>query len=431
MRRIRWFDPEFGEPSTPIGWPAASLILATVFLNFIFVEVLAGRFWPARPLPVYWTLLLLVGLGPAILFFAGPAMSVQASGRSIFAVMGDELGVIPAVSVRVCCIVFLPLWMGSQLTGLLRYLIWFWSGRAHSAIGGALVCALVALVFSTAHQRPRTLARMALFTCKLFLAITIAAFIRVHDGWPMRYWHWADNSGQVRFGFSDVAQYSAPLALLAASLMRRSTRKEVLLTGLAGMTLPLFLAAAISGFIAVVTHASSLYRPSLTPTLAMALWSQVASRAAPPRMIIAAITLLGALRFAARFATTAAGMPEVPTRRSWAIAACMVAATTACCLVGWNPTLGGILDWSGRCLGVTSAVVTAGFLTGRRALLGQRRIDWVGAGSLIAGLGAPLYIRQEEWLPWLLPSYVVGLAVCLCGRLAEKLLASRPQLRQN
>jgi hypothetical protein len=36
VRRILWFDPDTDDPSTPIDWPAAALILATLFMNFSF-----------------------------------------------------------------------------------------------------------------------------------------------------------------------------------------------------------------------------------------------------------------------------------------------------------------------------------------------------------------------------------------------------------
>jgi hypothetical protein len=371
------------------------------------------------------------------MFLVGPALAAQAAGHRIFTVISGALGIIPASAVRLCTVVFLPVWMGLLVAPVVRYLVW-WAELSRLA-AGALVWAVVAFVFATAHQRPRTQGQLALFSCKLFGAIAIAAFVRVRDGWETVGYRPADWQ-QIQFGLSALARYSAPLALLAADFVSRgSTRKDVVRIGFFGMALPLFLAMAISGFLAAVTHASRLYVPSLTPTIGMALWSQVAASATPPRMIVAMITVFGAMRFAARSATGAAAMPEKPTWRSWTIAACLIIATTWCCLQSWNRLLESVLDWSGRCLGVTSAVITAGFLAGRRGLSEQRRIDWVGTGALIVGLGTPLYIRHGEmmydpnpwWWPWLLPSYVVGFVVCLCGRLVENLLARRSQLRQN
>jgi hypothetical protein len=441
VRRIRWFDPEFGEPSTPIGWPAASLVLATVFLNFVFELALGGRFWLFWPLPIYGAAVGLISLALATVFFVGPALAMQSAARSVFTVIGDALGTIPALAVRLCCVMFLPLWMGALVGNILRYLTWFWSGREWSFGAGMLMLVIIAFVFATAHQRPGTQARMAFFTCKLFLAIVIAAFLRVHDGWSIV----AERGGaadlrQLRFGLSEIAQYSAPIALLAANFgSRSSTRRDVWLTGLYGMAMPLFVASAISGLIAVVTHNSSLYRPSLEPTIAMALWSDVARSAAPARMIVAMVTVFGAMRFAARWATKSAGISESPTRRGWAIVGCLVAATTFCSFIAPDTVPASALDWLGRCLGVTGGVVTAGFLTGSRVLKAPRRIDWVGTGSLITGLGTPLFVQHGPmmyapnpwWWPWLLPSYVVGFTVCICGRLAEKVLAGRGQLRQN
>ena len=51
------------------------------------------------------------------------------------------------------------------------------------------------------------------------------------------------------------------------------------------------------GVIGRATYASRFYQPSLEPTVAMALWSKVAGRALPGLMMIAAITMFGAVRF--------------------------------------------------------------------------------------------------------------------------------------
>jgi hypothetical protein len=50
--RIRWFDPESDDPSMPIDWPVAALILATLFLNFVFWNAYGGRLWRSCPLPL-------------------------------------------------------------------------------------------------------------------------------------------------------------------------------------------------------------------------------------------------------------------------------------------------------------------------------------------------------------------------------------------
>ena len=441
MRRILWYDPEFGEPSTPVAWPAASVILATVFLNVIFVEALGGRFWPFTPLTLYGAAVILIPLALTLLFFVGPALATRAAKRPIFGLMEDALGTIPALGVRACCVVFLSFWTGSLLGGPLVYLTWHWTGRGESLAAYFLAVLVIAFVYITVHQGHGTRARLALFTCKLFFAIAIAALLRVQDGWQPKDWHldtvdWR----QVRFGFSEVFQYAAPLALLAANFgSRSSSRKDIWLAGLSGMALPLTIAITISGWIAMITHASSLYLPSLAPTIFMALLSDVASSAAPARMIVAMVTVFGAMRFGARWATTAAGISDAPTPRGWVIAACLVATTTWCSFRAWDEMPASVLDWSGRCLGITGGVITAGFLAGRRALPEQRRIDWVGCGSLIAGLCTPLYVKHGPlmyapdpwWCPWLLPSYVVAFSVCVCGRLLEKALALHLPFRHN
>ena len=64
--------------------------------------------------------------------------------------------------------------------------------------------------------------------------------------------------------------------------------------------MPIFGAMTLSVVIGVATGVSGLYRPSLSPAVAMALFSGVAPRAIPSRMFIAAITTFGAARFGVR-----------------------------------------------------------------------------------------------------------------------------------
>jgi hypothetical protein len=49
---MRWSDPDTEDPSTPIDWPAASLILATLFMNFFFWMLCGDRVSMLYPLPL-------------------------------------------------------------------------------------------------------------------------------------------------------------------------------------------------------------------------------------------------------------------------------------------------------------------------------------------------------------------------------------------
>jgi hypothetical protein len=436
VRRIRWFDPEFGEPSTPVAWPAASLILATVFLNPVFLELLSSRFWPTHPLPVHAVILATIAATVTAAFYVGPAMAMLAARRPLREVAADHLGTIPGLILRVCMLGYLLLWAGALIGIPLRIAANSWRPEPMPLVVGLAAGVAMAFVFVTAHQRESTEARLAMVSCKLFVAITIAAFLRVQDGWPaILGWYkgpgpWRD----IQFGVSDVAKYAAPAALLAADLSYRMRgRRDVMLTGCLGMGLPLFGALLISGLLCVVTHASWLYQPSLAPTLAMSLFSKMARSAVPGRALVIMVTMFGAVRFAARCATRVAGIRHSLSWRQWVIPAGFLAATAWCSVRLFDPAFDSVFDWLGRILGVTGAVITAGVAVGQRQCPIAGRIDWVGTGSLLAGLATPLFIPHGPlmygphpwWWPWLLPSCAVAFTICVPARLVEKKLARK------
>jgi hypothetical protein len=86
-------------------------------------------------------------------------------------------------------------------------------------------------------------------------------------------------------------------------------------------------------------------------------------------------------------------------------------------------------EWSGRCLGATSAIITADLLTRKWRAEGPHAVDWIGLISLVAGLATPLCITLGRvewtftpwWYPWMLPSYIVTFFVCSIGRFAQRL----------
>jgi hypothetical protein len=203
--------------------------------------------------------------------------------------------------------------------------------------------------------------------------------------------------------------------------------------GVWGIGLQLFLALLLAGVVGAATGASRRYQPSLTPSLAMALWAHVARSAVPGRAAVAWITTFGALRFVARSLTSSAGWRWSPGPPSW------IAAGTFGLTVGWlsiqtNTSLfSPALDWSARILGVTGVIVTTDFLLGA-SRGSSRTIDLVGFLAAAAGLATPLFIAHGPmevtpdpwWYPWLLPSCFVAFAICLWLRLAQRL-----KLRHN
>ena len=86
------------------------------------------------------------------------------------------------------------------------------------------------------------------------------------------------------------------------------------------------------------------------------------------------------------------------------------------------------LDWSGRCLGVTSAFITVDLITRKRRAEEPQTVDWIRLMALVAGLATPLYISHGPveltptpwWYPWLLPSYIVAFFVCSICRIVQR-----------
>ncbi|HUE00087.1 MAG TPA: hypothetical protein VMR62_10990 [Bryobacteraceae bacterium] len=90
-----------------------------------------------------------------------------------------------------------------------------------------MAAGIVLFLFLTGLQSVRTSARLALFTNKLSIAILIAAFIRVHDGWAAVLAGFPTQGQppavqQICHGLSQLAFYVAPLLLLAADSAART-----------------------------------------------------------------------------------------------------------------------------------------------------------------------------------------------------------------
>ena len=434
VRRIHWFEPDKDDPSSPVAWSAASLVTATLFLNWSFTLQASGL-WLFCPLPLHALLLSVFALLLTGLFFVGPALATRAAGRPLFLVVEDSLGSIPACGLRLCCVSFLVLWMATLIFVPMTLLSNNLERRISSTELGIIAAAVLMFLFFTGQQSFQTRARLAAFTNKLGLAILIAALIRVHEGWPAllgpfradedRGWLW-----YVWAEFSMLAFYVAPLALLAADLGRRSRgRRQVAILGLVGLALPLFATLFLVGVIGTATHASPYYQPSLEPTVAMALWSKAARSALPGRILVAAVTIFGAVRFGGRSLVEATPIRTAGYARRWILLACFSGAIAWCSLHVFAPAFFSALDWSARCLAVTGAVITVDFLTGKRRTEQARKVDWVGLIALVTGLATPLYVphgpmeltRFPWWYPWVLPSFVMAFLMCLVCRLVQKI----------
>jgi hypothetical protein len=334
--RLRWFDPEPIDLSAPVDWRLAALTMATLFLNFSFWYVDGADLWMSCSLPLYAVGVGAVALLLTALFFVGPALASYTAKRPLLGVVENSLGSIPAYGLRFCCVVFLMLWIAKLVSwpgfGLLPAIM---RRDVTSMESGATTAALLVFVFITSLQSLRTSAKLALFTNKLGLAILVAASIRVRQGLPaalngypnssvhselMDFWH----------GLSLLAFYVAPLAFLAANFGHRShRRKSVAMTALVGIAAPLAGTLLSVGVINVALIAAGFYQPSLQPSVTMALWGHVARSALPGRMLVAAITIFGAMRFGIRSLAESASMRSLRSWWSLVLLGCL-AGVTAC-----------------------------------------------------------------------------------------------------
>jgi hypothetical protein len=425
VRRLRWFEAD--DPAAPVDWRVAALIMATLFLNFQFWDASPGMFFP---FPLHAGLIAAGALAMTALFFVGPVLATHVAMRPLLRVLEDSMGSVPAFGLRVCSILFLVLWISRVMSSGLAWL-WF-LGRSSIAVG-VIAGATLIFLFLTGCQSLRTSAKLALFTNKLGVAILVAALIRVHEGWPavlkgFGAWSGRSTTGDLGRGLSTVAFYVAPLALLAANFgYRVRGRRQIAVMTLAGFALPLFAALLVAGVIGVATWASPLYRPSMQPTVMMALMSGAAGRTVPAHAMIFAMTLFGSVRFGLRAMTDLVWIPAFGRGFGWVTLACLTGAVAWCAVHRYTADFPGAFEISlVECLTVAGAVVTADVVTGRRA--GRaRRIDWVGTGALLVGLAAPWWMPrlmdvyvEAWWQPWLLPSYGIAFLACLIGRVVQR-----------
>lgn len=88
-----------------------------------------------------------------------------------------------------------------------------------------------------------------------------------------------------------------------------------------------------------------------------------------------------------------------------------------------------------RCLVAAAAVFSADFIVGNWRQEKPKKVNWIGAVAISAGLAIPflwsyLFVPDEpSWFPWLLPSYAVSFVTCLILRFGSRLFDRRLQLQ--
>jgi hypothetical protein len=409
MSRFRWFERESDDPSSPLHWPDAAKVLATLFLNLWAWLGFGTILWQFCPLPRYTLLLAGLSLLAVGLFYMGPMLLAHRLRRPLFGVIEDCLGWIPMLALRVCATIFLVLWIGGCA--------WMLATFAIKTNGGVVAAALLLLIFWTGTQSLRMHAKLASFSLQLAIAILIAALLRVQVGWyaiPEGFELTADRSGvtEAWIGFSWLAWYVMPVGIFAAEFgYRCRNRRDVAFLGLTGVAVPLFVSLLAAGVIGTAVGHSDLYQPSLAPSVGMALWSHAASSAVAPRVIIAAVTAFGAMRFGVRALAESAS-------RFMPIAAVAVLATALMPAFSFEAAFGFTI----RCMAVTSAVLTGDYLVRRRSAGVRRRFHWGGCLALLVGMATPLYFPGSY--PRGIQSYLVALIACVAIRGGQRIWTS-------
>jgi hypothetical protein len=436
--RLRWSDPEPDDRLMLIDWRVPALIIATLSFNFFFWWEHNVDVCVPGPLFGHAVLLGTVSLLMLVLFFLGPAFAAQAAGRPLLGVVEYSLGSIPALGLRVCCVLFLVGWIAklAEVPGMW----WYSSGPRWelSSIQSNLVAASILLfLFYTGLRSLQTNAKMARFTIKLAIAFLVAALLRVREGWPhalsgfpasggcsdpLRFWH----------GLTWLVSYVGPLAFLAAGFgLRSQERKQVLKIGLWGLVAPLWGTMLVVSFIDLATFATPFYQPSGDANIAMALWGQARKSHASGYLMISAITVFGAVRFGVIALQELVPMLAASRRLRWFVLVGL--AGTIAWLPSNNAVFQALFRWPTTCLVVAAAVLTVDCATERWRRVKVRKVDWVGLAALLAGCATPLCLpnwlvgatSDVAWHPWLLPSYGMGLLVCVSGRAVQKLAAAR------
>lgn len=410
-------------------------MMSTLFFCLPFWEFPGGELWMMWPLPQYALVLALCTALLTVVFFLGPALAVQASGKSLTGTVALSVGSVPAEAVRVCCIGMLVLWIAHLLGRSLFTVNHAAELRGGDWVVGCLAVVVLGFLFATALQGPAVSGSMAFLCTKFGLAILLAALFRVHDGWPTIQRGFVSEgeftgTRVVWRGFALLVAYMAPLALIAAGWGGRVQEpKKVAHLASLGWAMPFFVSLLLIGLVNVSVRSSEFYQPSLQPNVAMALWAKSARSGVPPRVLIASLTVFGALRFGIRGFADLAAIFSRGRRGAWLTIAGATVMIAGLSVFPWNEQLSHLRTAASYFLAVTAVVLTADWLVRPWTNRLERRFDWGGCVAMLAGLASPWYlplwfvgpVEDSWWHRSILPACGISFVVCILSRGIERL----------
>jgi hypothetical protein len=429
MLRIRWTDTT-DDSTVLIGWQQPSMVLATLFLNFIFWFMPAQKFWFSGPSTTYFVSLGMVAAFVLALFFLAPALAAHNRRQSLFQVAEASFGVVPALGFRTACAALCILWIAGMATTVSLFLINLLH-RHRSAIEVVLfstVCIL--FLFATGLQSLRTSARLAFFTNKLGIVLLIAAAIRVSRYIPSA---WGDLGGavietdQVWTRIAEPLMMIGPMALLAADFGARTrTRKDVVLIGIFGFAVPMVTTLFV---VSLIQRAAYHWHSGLgnSVNIGTALWGGDSERYAPQWFMLTLMTVFGFARLSV-YMWRAAVAPLTRGRRSWLVvlAAAILIAEVLSVIPNDNGIFMRSLEVSARLGACVAAVLSADSLLSRWVIRRTRTVAWSSLMFVIVGCLAggsmsfwygpdyELHLTASILIP-----YGVSFVLCLAGRAIE------------
>ena len=425
--RLHWrsFDTDISE--TAESWRVRSLVLASLFLQAGLWYYPNNNLFLSGPSLPSTVALAAISLCIGTLFFVLPALAVRAAGQTLYTALGHSMGSLPVVGVRLCAALFLADWLCRSCT----ICLWLLGSTRETEWQQRLFAgALLFYLLVTSQQSLSVGAKLTELPNKLALCILFVALLRVRTGLPSAF---SDPMGADSLpvqlahtwtSFSILCGIVSPLLLLTVDVAARAgSRRTIVLTGLMGVALPLFGTQFLAGVIAASVGAAGLYRPSLTPSVGMALLAYRSANAELPLSLLLGVTMFGAARLMARGFLTAAGLRFGRDRSRWRDW-CLLSA--AILVMNWRAPLPFslefppvLIDFLARVLAACCAILTVdflGFAKQPNATTPPGRVDWIGCLALLSGAVAP-ELPQTHWdIPAPLPAYAVSALVCVAGR---------------